>query len=103
MSQSQAPGKSSRIAASGRVGAGPQGEEQGKGHGCKWLIPPLVDSEMLLPGLDSFIEPIIIMGVWDTAGEGYSHCSQGFWPEGSNLGLWQGVCSAPLGEVSGPR
>ena len=53
----------------------------------QWLIPPLVDSETLLPGLDSSTEPMIIMGVWDTAREGHHHCSQGFWPEGRDLGL----------------
>lgn len=62
--------------------------------------PPLVDSKTL-PGLDSFIEPIIITGVWDIAGEGHRHCFQGFWLEGQKLGLWQGVCSASLGDVSG--
>ena len=44
-------------------------------------------SETLLPGLDSSTEPMIIMGVWDTAREGHHHCSQGFWPEGRDLGL----------------
>ena len=79
-----------------------QRQEQGKGHGYKWLIPLLVDLETL-PGLDSFTEPMIITRVWDIAREGHSHCFQGLWPEGRKLGLWQGLCSASLDDALGLR
>lgn len=60
----------------------------------------LVDLETL-PGLDSFIEPTIITGVWDIARE--APLLSGLMGQRPEAWAMAGVCSASLGNASGLR